>query len=192
MFYVYEWYIQNTGEVIYVGKGSKKRYLCKQHNKFFKEMIKRFNCKSRIIKYFEKEQDAFNYEYDRINQLKKEKQCICNIYDGGFGGETQSWTDEKRKHYSQYNVMKSEKQRKRMSKENPMKNPEIAKRVGIKHRKPFYIEDKLYNTLEEASIEYNVTIQTVKSWLNKGHNSKNEIVKYKQDNQQPSTSLKDL
>lgn len=192
MFYVYEWYIKDTKEIIYVGKGSKKRYLTKQHNKLFKEMIKRFDCESRIIKYFDSEIEAFNYEYKRIEELKRKKQCVCNIYKGGFGGETQSWTDEKRKQYSEYNVMKSEEQRKRMSEQNPMKNPEIAKKVGIKHRKPFYIGNKLYNTLSEASKEYNVKIQTIRGWLNRGHNSKNEIARYKHDNQQPSTSLNDL
>ena len=191
MFYVYEWYIKETGEIIYVGKGSKKRYLCKQHNNLFKEMIKRFECESRIVKYFNDEIEAFNYEYKRIEELKRKKQCVCNIYKGGFGGETQSWSDEKRKYYSEHNVMKLEKQRKRMSEQNPMKNPEIAKRVGIKHRKPFYIGNKLYHKLSEASEAYNVKIQTVKSWLDKGHNSKNEIAKYKYDNQQPSVNLKD-
>ena len=83
--------------------------------------------------------------------------------------------------------MKSEKQRKRMSLENPMKNKEIAKIVGIKHRKPFYIGNKYFETLEEASKNYKVTIQAVKHWLNKGYR-KNEKCFYKnaKDNQQPS------
>ena len=68
MFYVYEWYLKETGEIIYVGKGSKKRYLCKQHNNLFKEMIKRFECESRIVKYFNDEIEAFNYEYKRIEE----------------------------------------------------------------------------------------------------------------------------
>ena len=50
MFYVYEWFIKETNEIIYVGKGCRNRYKCLQHNRIFKEFIKRFNCESRIIK----------------------------------------------------------------------------------------------------------------------------------------------
>ena len=52
MFYVYEWFIKETNEVIYVGKGCGRRYKVTKHNKFFNDMIKRFDCDSRIIKEF--------------------------------------------------------------------------------------------------------------------------------------------
>lgn len=171
MFYVYEWYIIETNEVFYVGKGSKKRYLSKQHNAMFKEFIKRFECESRIVKYYNSEEEAFNGEYERILELKGKGQCVCNIYKGGYGGETQSWTLEKKKKYSENNVMKSKKQRERMKENNPMKNKEYARKNGLAHRKPFFIGNKEFQTLEEASNYYNVTIQSVKYWLNKGHKS---------------------
>jgi hypothetical protein len=55
MYYVYEWYIIGTNEVIYVGKGTRLRYKVKKHNKLFNEMIRRFPCESRIVKEFENE-----------------------------------------------------------------------------------------------------------------------------------------
>ena len=88
MYYVYEWFIVDTNEVIYVGKGSNKRYKVRKHNRFFNDMIKKYKCESRIIKRFKNEEDAFNYEYKRINELREIGQCVCNIYDGGFGGTT--------------------------------------------------------------------------------------------------------
>ena len=60
MFYVYEWYIVSTNEVIYVGKGCRNRYKVRKHNQFFNDMITRFECDSRIIKYFEKEEKRFD------------------------------------------------------------------------------------------------------------------------------------
>ena len=96
MFYVYEWFIVSTGEIIYVGKGHKKRYKVRKHNRLFNEMIKRFECDSRIIKEFEDEREAFLYEDIRIAELKKKGQCVCNINRGGTGGDTEWWNEKRR------------------------------------------------------------------------------------------------
>ena len=131
MFYVYEWYNVDTNEIFYVGKGCRERY--KQtikRNKLFQEYYKNNNCNSRIIKYFEKEEDAFKYENERILELKEIGQCFCNLDNGGKGGVNFIWTDEMKEYQPKYNPMKDEKQKERMSKNNPMKNPDIAKRVG--------------------------------------------------------------
>ena len=103
MFYVYEWFIKNTNEIIYVGKGSKNRYKVRKHNYIFNEFIKRYNCDSRIVKYFESEKEAFAAEFDRINELKLIGQCVCNINAGGAGGTIEHWTEERRKTYSENN-----------------------------------------------------------------------------------------
>lgn len=53
MFYVYEWFIIDTNEIFYVGKGCKDRYKdTRSRNKMFNEFYKRFNCNTRIIKTF--------------------------------------------------------------------------------------------------------------------------------------------
>lgn len=86
MFYVYEWFIIETGEIFYVGKGTNRRYKVRKHNKMFNEFVKRFHSNSRIIAEFSTEQEAFEYEYKRIEELREQGQCVCNIKNGGFGG----------------------------------------------------------------------------------------------------------
>lgn len=191
-FYVYEWYIKDTNEIIYVGKGSKKRYLSKQHNKLFKEFINRFICESRIVKYFENEQDAYYYEYSYIEYLRANNQCVCNICKGGNGGggsvnkNITRWTEKERLKYSQNNVMKDIKQRERMCKNNPMKNKEYAKKNGIAHRKPIFIGNKVFNSITEASKYFNTTKTTICDWCRKGHFKKDKNIKCGYVNQQPS------
>lgn len=185
MFYVYEWYIKDTNEIIYVGKGSKNRYKVTKHNTLFNEFISRYECDSRIVKTFEKEEDAFHYEYVRVAELKSIGQCVCNIYNGGFGGETKSWTPEKRHKYAETNVMKSQKQRERMSKYNPMKSKDVAERVGKKHRKAVLVDGEYFDSVKSAS-EY---IGTWDIYLTECLKHKNGICKghkCEYANQQPS------
>lgn len=178
MFYVYEWYIVETGEIIYVGKGCRNRYKTTQHNKFFRDMIKRFHCESRIIKEFESELEAYSYEHDRTVELKAIGQCVCNIYLGGTGGTTNWWTNERRHEYSERNVMKTELQRTRMKENNPMKNKEISKKVAASISKTVRINGILYNSLKEASKDFNVSDVTITNWCKKGHNPKGQICEY--------------
>lgn len=188
MYYIYEWYDEKTNEIIYVGKGSKKRFLCKKHNSLFNEYIKSNKCNSRIIEYYDNEQDAFKREFERINELKEINQCKFNLVKGGNGGgssiktKMNRWSYEERKKYSENNVMKRENQRKRMSEFNPMKNKDIALIVGKKLSKPFYIGDCKYNNLYEASVKYKTSISTISYWIKVGHN-KNELCYY--ENEKP-------
>ncbi len=185
MFYVYEWFIKDTNEVIYVGKGSKNRYKVRKHNLMFNEFLKRFDCDSRIVKYYNDEQSAFQGESDRIAELKAIGQCVCNINSGGNGGLSESWTPEKRRKYSENNVMKSKEQRERMSKQNPMKDPEIAMRVGKKHRKAVIVDEKYFDSVTSAA-EY---IGTWDVYLTRCIKNKNGLCKghkCKYANQQPS------
>ena len=189
MFYVYEWYIKNTGEIIYVGKGCRNRYKVTKHNRFFNDMIKRNKCESRIIKKFENEKDAFDYEFIRINELKEKGECVCNIYNGGTGGSINWWTDEIRKKYSENNVMKSEKQRERMKKNNPMSNPKIAEKKNGKKRIPVIINNKRYISIKQASTEVGVSTDTIARWCRQGHSTdgtKCFFERNMQGNQQPS------
>lgn len=170
MFYVYEWFIVETGEVIYVGKGTRGRYKVRKHNRFFNDMINRFECDSRIVREFETEKEAFEFEYTHIEELRNVGQCVCNIRDGGTGGATDWWTDELRKKYSEKNVMKSEYQRKRMSENNPMKRKEIAEKTNSQKRVPIIIGDKEYPSIKEACIAYNTSWETIDTWCKKGIN----------------------
>jgi hypothetical protein len=201
MFYVYEWFIKETGEIIYVGKGCLNRYKLRKHNRFFNDMIKRFDCDSRIVKYFENEQDAFDYEYLRVHELKEIGQCVCNIYEGGTGGIQSWWTDELRKRYSEKNVMKSENQRKRMRVSNPMSNPQIAEKTNGQKRRKVTIGNITYNSIKEVKEKLGISYSNILTWSKKGKTPNGEICsiepqkQYKhrnmQGNQKPSHTKSD-
>lgn len=168
MYYVYEWYIVETNEIIYVGKGTKSRYKVRKHNKFFNDTIRRYECDSRIIKEFETEIEAFKFEFNRINELKAQGQCVCNIRDGGFGGTTEWWTDDLRQRYSEKNIMHSIEQRKRMSENNPMKNPQIAQKTNGQKRRKVTIGDTTYDSIKDAKIALNISYSNIITWGKRG------------------------
>lgn len=178
MYYVYEWFIVETGEIIYVGKGTRNRYKVRKHNRFFNDMIKRFECSSRIIKTFETEKEAFDYEFERVLELKIQGQCVCNIHSGGYGGTTECWSNERRQKYSECNVMRDQRQRERMSNNNPMKDQSVAKRVGEKHKKKICVDDRIYDGLQDVSVAYNVSPQLFLYWLERGYTNKKEQCYY--------------
>lgn len=183
MFYVYEWFIKNTNEIFYVGKGTNKRYKIKKHNKLFNYILENNDCESRIIKYFETEKEAFDYEYQRINELWSIGQCKANIYKGGMGGTIEWWTNEKREWYSKNNCMKSQEQRERMSLNNPMKNKDIVKIVKEKISRKVVIDDVIYNSVLDVCEKYNVCYPTVKKWCEKGINNLGQLCRYEDEEQ---------
>lgn len=151
-YYVYEWFNKITGEVFYVGKGCGNRYKeSYRRNKLFKEYYANNEVDVRIVKYFDKEEAAFEYEKKITEQYREKGQCGCNLIDGGYGGYSSVWSETARQYKSKYNPMKEEKQRKRMSKSNPMKNPDVVKRVSEQHIKKICIGDKIYNGWGEAA-----------------------------------------
>ncbi len=174
MFYIYEWFNIDTNEVFYVGKGIYNRYKVKKRNKKFNEYIKNNNCNVRIIEYYEDELMCFKREEELIKQYKEKGQCKCNYFFGGCGGVKTYWNIEMREKMSKENPMKSKSQRERMSKNNPMKKPEIAKVVGEKHTKPFYVGDIKFNNLNEASSYYKLSQTTISGWIKRGKNPKGE------------------
>ena len=183
MYYVYEWFVIKTGEIIYVGKGTGRRFKVRKHNKFFNDFIKRQQCGSRVIKEFEDEKDAFAYEHERVAELKAAGQCVCNIYEGGAGGTTSWWDEERRNEYSTKNVMKSESQRKRMKTQNPMKDKRVSEAVAKTKSRPVIIGGKEYVSVKDAMERYNVPHDTIKRWCKKGINNQGELCRYKDEPQ---------
>lgn len=183
MFYVYEWFIIETGEIFYVGKGTNRRYKVRKHNKMFNEFVKRFHSNSRIIAEFSTEQEAFEYEYKRIEELREQGQCVCNIKNGGFGGTVSDWNDEKRKRYSEHNVMKSEKQRSRMKENNPMKNPNVKAKVIPQKMRPVVINGNNYSGVKEASKILGVWDITVIRWCKRGYDLDGNPCRYADEKQ---------
>lgn len=183
MYYVYEWFIVETGEIIYVGKGCRNRYKVRKHNRFFNDMINRFECQSRIVKEFQSEKEAFEYEFQRVFELKLKGQCVCNINNGGAGGTTNWWNSEKRKAYSERNVMKSEKQRKRMSENNPMKSKRISEKVAKTKQRAVIIDGIRYSSIKQAQQYFGVSFETIKTWCKKGQNKEGKLCRYEDSDQ---------
>jgi hypothetical protein len=85
-FYVYEWYNIDTNEVFYVGKGKGKRYRrIDGRNIYFKNYHNNYNCGVRKVLENLNEDEAFSYEIKLITSYRDDKQCKCNISDGGQG-----------------------------------------------------------------------------------------------------------
>lgn len=92
-FYVYEWYVRDTMEVFYVGKGKNDRYLeTKRRNKMFRDMYCTHNCDVRKIKENLTEQEAFDLEEQTIKYYKENTSYrLSNQTDGGSGGNTRKY-----------------------------------------------------------------------------------------------------
>ncbi|WP_373894467.1 NUMOD1 domain-containing DNA-binding protein [Virgibacillus sp. CBA3643] len=84
-YYVYEWYIKDTNEVFYVGKGTNDR--AKRHkreNKFFTDMYNSHECDYRIVCNKLNEIEAFEKESKLIKYYRENTDFrLTNILDGG-------------------------------------------------------------------------------------------------------------
>lgn len=86
-YYVYIWYIKNTNEVFYVGKGKGKRYKeISNRNKFFKDMYISHDCDVKKIYEHLTEAEAFQKEKDVIKWYRDNTNFrLTNQTDGGEG-----------------------------------------------------------------------------------------------------------
>lgn len=185
VYYVYEWYNIKDNSVFYVGKGTKKRFMSLNHrNELFLDYIKNNETSSRIIKEFNNEQEAFDYENKMIEYYQNIGQCNCNICKGGYGGFSQCWTEEFKKYWSENNPMKREEQRKRMSLNNPMKNKETVEKVSKHNRRPVIINNIEYPSVKEASEKLGVCQQTITLWCQQGYTTlRQSSARYKDEPQ---------
>ena len=189
-YYVYEWFNKTTNEIFYVGKGCRNRYKeVNRRNKLFKEYYKNNKCACKIIKYFDNEEEAFEFEKQQIMKLKEKGECFCNLDNGGKGGCNFTWTPEMRKYKSKFNPMKNLYQKERMSLNNPMKNPAIAKKVKEKNQKKIVLGNKVYNSIKELAEEYGVYDTAIQYWLKRGY-GRNNLPCYYFGQQQPQIILK--
>ena len=187
-FYVYKWYVKDTGEVFYVGKGCKVRYRqTRKRNQIFKDFYNNNICENQIIKTFQTEEDALAYENEQITFYKSIGQCKANLDNGGKGGTHSAWTAEMRANKSKNNPMKNPTQRKRMSEHNPMKNKEVAMRVRLKNIKPVIINNVRFESVKAASKHFKVTEWTVIKWCRKGFNYDMQSCYYEGETPKPIT-----
>lgn len=179
MFYVYEWYNVDTEEIFYVGKGCGNRYKqVSKRNQLFKTYYENNDCAVRIVQHFELEQDAFDYEKQRIGELKMANQCICNIDEGGKGGVNFVWTPEMREYKSTHNPMKNEEQKERMRQHNPMFNQKVAEQVALKKSKTVCYNGNEYACKQLAEIT-GVQVSTIWKWCQRGYDTNGAPCHYK-------------
>lgn len=77
-YYVYEWFIKDTDEVFYVGKGTGRRYLQDKNTEFLK-VKNAYDCDVRIINDQLNEYDALQLEENLILQRYDEGNVLTNV-----------------------------------------------------------------------------------------------------------------
>lgn len=85
-YYVYEYYIKDTGEVFYVGKGKGRRVCSGHRNKFCEDIKSTHNWDWRIVYSDLTEQMAFDFEKALIAWYRNNTDFrLTNVTDGGDG-----------------------------------------------------------------------------------------------------------
>lgn len=88
-FYVYEWFIIDTLEVFYVGKGTgRRRFELHNRSKYFKNIYNKYQCDVRLYKVNLTNEESCFWEIERIYELKNKNQARCNFTNGGTGFST--------------------------------------------------------------------------------------------------------
>jgi hypothetical protein len=166
MFYVYKWYNEDTNEIFYIGKGCRDRYkVTYRRNKEFLEYIDNHNVNKKIIKYFENEKEALQYEHELILKYKKLGQCSCNLDNGGTGGVNFIWTPEMREYKSKF---------------NPMYN-KFSKEKMAKSKSKIVIYENKETTTREIANNLGMHIQTIQNWAKRGYDTNGNPCYYKNE-----------
>lgn len=190
MFYVYEWYLVDTGEVFYVGKGTRGRYRqTRKRNQLFNEYYRKNRCDVRIVKTFDNEDDALAYERVRITRLKNDGLAKCNLDNGGTGGCHFSWSQEMRDYKSLYNPMKNDEQRARMSRSNPIQRDDVKQRVSRSLGKSVVINGVEFYSIKEASRQLNHTEGTIAKWCRRGYDADGKPCRFSNEQQKEIPTL---
>lgn len=106
-FYVYEWFIVDTLEVFYVGKGTgNRRFETHNRNRYFNNILAKYNCAVRIVHQYLTNEDACELERERIAELRVKGWAKCNFTNGGTGFSTGALNPTvKNPHYGEKNGM---------------------------------------------------------------------------------------
>lgn len=92
VYYVYEYYIKQTGEVFYVGKGRDNRYKDLNRNDIFRRISESYEIDVKKIKTNLTEQQAFNLEEETIKNYLDDGKFLANVqvpigYRGGYSDD---------------------------------------------------------------------------------------------------------
>lgn len=86
MFYVYEYYKIENGEVFYVGKGTGRRSReLHNRNPYFKAVIEKHEFAVRFVREGLTNEEACVYEIARIAEMRSQGMAYCNLTEGGDG-----------------------------------------------------------------------------------------------------------
>lgn len=86
MFYVYEWFIIDTLEVFYVGKGTGyRRFELHNRNRYFMNVYRKYKCAVRLVHQYLTNEEACLLEVERIAELRLKGWAKCNLTAGGTG-----------------------------------------------------------------------------------------------------------
>jgi group I intron endonuclease len=86
MFYTYAHYKASNNEMFYIGKGTKNRYLSKKNrNKHWNNIVSKHGFVSKILAWWDKEEDALEHEKVLISSLRDIGVSLCNATNGGEG-----------------------------------------------------------------------------------------------------------
>lgn len=87
-YYIYIWYVRDTTNVFYVGRGHGNRYkTLKKRSKYFHEFYDNQDCSSIILLSGLSEEESILLEPLFIFYYKQKGMCKANIHNGGlFGG----------------------------------------------------------------------------------------------------------
>lgn len=148
-YYVYEWFIEDTGEIFYVGKGSGNRVVSmKNRNEYFKNIRTKYKCNYRIVKDNLEEEEAYNLEYEYGMFLKSKNLCrACYVL-----GKTNKFIDKKIKKKISNSLKQHDSWNKGKTNcysEETLKKMSKAK-LGIKQSKE--TKEKRANTLKQKVI----------------------------------------
>lgn len=94
-YYVYTWFIKESHKVFYVGKGSGNRVTSmKDRNQYFRNIRKHYECDYEIVKYFDTEEEAYDFEKSLGLQYKEKGEAWCCF----VLGKTEKFLSSRLKH----------------------------------------------------------------------------------------------
>jgi hypothetical protein len=179
-YYVYHWIRKDTNEPFYVGKGSNNRASHKKSNKGWKNITSKVDCFWEILKYFDDEQQAYNYEHLLIENYKKLGYKLVNQTKYSEGGSSWAYTDEVKAKQSKGQIgtkrPKTQEWCDKISKANKGRNITWANKIGDALRgKPknylSHYKSILQYDLDDNYIQEHKSAQEAGRYLGKSGNS---------------------
>lgn len=84
-YYVYTHAMADTGELFYIGKGSRKRAWSHARGAWWKRVVRKHGLRVQVVQYFETESEAFFFERQMIAVCRVRGEDLINCTDGGEG-----------------------------------------------------------------------------------------------------------